>query len=102
MLVVKNSKSLYHGFLSLFIACVTALREQRRREHFAREIQRLDSHLLADIGFRRQGGDALVSLKSDSVDVSNALARSHRRQARLKAAFLVRRRQALRNGRSGP
>ena len=102
MLVVKNSKSLYHGFLSLFIACVTALREQRRKEHFVREMQRLDSHLLADIGFRRQGGDALVSLKSDSVDVSNALARSHRRQARFKTAFLVRRRQALRNGRSGP
>jgi hypothetical protein len=102
MLVVKNGKSLYHGFLSLFIACVTAFCEQRRREHFAREMQRLDSHLLADIGFRRQGGGALVSLKSDSVDVSNALARSHRRQARLKTAFLVRRRQALRNGRSGP
>ncbi|MFT6221791.1 MAG: hypothetical protein ACJA0C_001196 [Candidatus Endobugula sp.] len=102
MLVVKNSKSLYHGFLSLFIACVTALREQRRREHFTREMQRLDSHLLADIGFRRQGGDVLVSLKSESVAVSNALARGRRRQARLKAAFLVRRRQVLRNGRSGP
>jgi hypothetical protein len=101
MLVVKNSQSLYHGFLSLFITCFAALREQRRREHFAREMQRLDSHLLEDIGFRRQN-DTLVTLKSDSANTSNALARSHRRQVRLKTAFLARRRQALRNGRSGP
>jgi hypothetical protein len=102
MLVVKNSQSLYHGFLRLFIACFAALREQRRREHFTREMQRLDAHLLADIGFRRQGDDGLVSLKSDRTDVNNALVRSHRRQVRLKTAFLARRRQALRNGRSGP
>ena len=102
MLVVKNSRSLYNGFLTLFIAFFVALREQRRREHFFREMQRLDSHLLADIGFRRQGGGELVSLTSDNADANSALARTRRRQARLKAAFLVKRRRALRNGRSGP
>jgi hypothetical protein len=102
MLVVKNSQSLYRGFLRLFIVCFTALREQRRRDRFAREVQRLDPHLLADVGFLRQDDGELVSLKSDRANVNNALASSHRRQARLKTAFLVRRRQALRNGRSGP
>jgi hypothetical protein len=106
MLVVRNCKSfyrnLYHGTVSLFVVCFTALCEQRRRAQFTREMQRLDSHLLDDVGFRRQADGGVVSLTSESMDVSNALARSRRRQTRLKTAFLARRRQALRSGRSGP
>lgn len=102
MRVVKNSQSVCVAFLSVVFAYVAALRAQRREQQFLREMQRLDAHLLDDIGFRRQDDNVLVSLKSDNADANNALARNRRRQSRLKTAFLARRRQALRNGRSGP
>jgi len=102
MLVVKNSKSVCLAFFSFVLAYAAALRAQQREQRCMREMQRLDAHLLEDIGFRRQDDNVLVPITVDNADANNALVRSHRRQARLRSAFLVRRRQALRNRRSGP
>jgi uncharacterized protein YjiS (DUF1127 family) len=114
MLVLKNSQFTHQKrcsercqeLLSLFVASVvmlsTSVRERRRKAQSLRDMQRLDAHLLADIGFRRQDGNALVALATDRANAGVALVNSQRRQTRLKAAFLVRRRQLLRSGRSGP
>ncbi|MGS2716947.1 DUF1127 domain-containing protein [Eionea flava] len=102
MLAVKNRRSLPQSFFQVVLALLAVLRERRQRAQFQQEMQRLDPHLLADIGFRLTEGQELVSLESDRANANIALVNSHRRQARLKTAFLARRRQLLRNGRSGP
>lgn len=102
MLTVKNRRSLPQAFFRLVLTYLAVLRERRQHAQFQQEMQRLDSHLLADVGFRLTDTQELVSLASDRANANIALANSHRRQARLKTAFLVRRRQLLRNGRSGP
>jgi len=110
MLVLKNSRfthqkryqELLQWVVTFAVMLRAPLRERRRKAQCLRDMQRLDAHLLADIGFRRQESDAYVTLASDHVSAGVALTNSQRRQTRLKAAFLVRRRQLLRNGRSSP
>ena len=102
MLVIKNCRSFYQSLLQFIVAFLAAVDERKRQAEFHRDMQRLDAHLLADIGLRRTPDQEVVSIDNGRVNTALALAGSHRRQARLKTAFLVRRRQLLRNGRSGP
>lgn len=70
---------------------------RQRRQRSIHAMEQLDSHLLADIGFRREG-DRYVPLNDVTGENCSVSVRHHRRKARLRCSFLVRRRERLRRG----
>ncbi len=85
MLLITLVKSVYTFIHRLIMTCFAHVRRQRS----IRAMERLDDHLLKDIGFYREGDD-IRSIKNGE------LVRNHRRKVRLRCAFLIRRRHRLR------
>lgn len=88
MLLSKIIKPFYGVFFSLLNQWSAYVRKQRS----IRAMERLDDHLLDDIGFCRED-DELVPLKNAQ---NGDLVRNHQRRVRLRGAFLVRQRRRLR------
>jgi uncharacterized protein YjiS (DUF1127 family) len=76
----------------LFLGLLNQWSAYASKQRSIRAMERLDDHLLDDIGFRRDG-DRLIPLKSAQ---NGDLVRSHKRRVRLRSAFLIRRRQRVR------
>lgn len=88
MIIVNVIKRMREYLVRLLVLWCAYLRKQRS----VRAMERLDDHLLRDIGFCREHNEIVPLHRVQNGD----LVRNHQRKVRLRCSFLVRRRQRRR------